>query len=64
MIAQNLKRSRGATHEFARTYNSKSKIDQYLGGSLVTGPADSNVGVTAAGLLMNGADHNFIAGLD
>jgi hypothetical protein len=64
MIAQNLKRSRGATHDFARTYNSKSKIEQYLGGNLVAVQPDSNFGVTKAGLIMNGADHSFIVGLD
>jgi hypothetical protein len=64
MIAQNLKRSRGATHEFSRTYNSKSKIDQYLGGSLVAGPTESNINPTSAGLVMNGADHGFIVSLD
>jgi hypothetical protein len=62
MIAQNLKRSRGTAHEFARTYNSKSKIDHYLGGSLVPGPPDN--GLTTAGLIMNGADPSFMMSLD
>lgn len=63
MISQNLKRSRGAANEFSRTYNSKSKMDQYLGGNLVMGLPDSNIGHTAAGLVMNGGA-DFFMGLD